>query len=92
MTDAQQTEPPTPRSHSDVIEAFGGAVKFGAAVGIKDSHARTMKARDSIPSGRWNDVVNAAEREAIPHITLKLLADLDAAKLKTKATENEEAS
>jgi hypothetical protein len=95
MTDAQQTDQipqPIPQSHADVIDAFGGPVKFGVAVGIKDSHARTMKARDSIPSGRWNDVVNAAEREGVPHITLKLLADLDAAKLKTKATENEGAT
>ncbi|MBR0879504.1 hypothetical protein ABIF65_003755 [Bradyrhizobium japonicum] len=92
MTDAPQTEPLVPQSHSDVIDAFGGPVKFGTAVGIKDSHARTMKARDSIPSGRWTDVVAAADREGIAHITLQLLADLDAAKLKTKAAESEGAS
>jgi hypothetical protein len=63
-----------------IIDAFGGAVPFSKALGIPDTHARTMKARDSIPSERWNSVVAAAASLEIPGITLKLLADLEEAR------------
>lgn len=65
-------------SFSAVIEAFGG--RFAEAVGIEDSHARTMKARDSIPSSRWMATVEAARRLGVNGITLDLLARLDAEK------------
>lgn len=63
---------------SQVIEAFGG--RFAQAIGVEESHARTMKARDSIPSTRWLDTVRAAEHLGVEGITLDLLARLDAEK------------
>lgn len=67
-------------SFSEVIEAFGG--RFAQAIGVPESHGRTMKARDSIPSTRWLETVTAARDLGIDGITLDLLARLDAAKIK----------
>ena len=61
-----------------VIESFGGPLKFAAAVGITDSHARAMKSRNSISSDYWSEVVAAAAAHAIQGITLELLAALQA--------------
>ncbi len=65
-------------SFSSVIDAFGGPAKFGDAIGIPDSHARTMKARDSIPADRWSKVVAAAEERGVEGVTLEKLAELAA--------------
>jgi hypothetical protein len=80
---------PIIESFSAVIDAFGGAGQFGEAIGIPDSHARTMKARDSIPAARWNSVVEAADRLKIDGISFKLLADLEEARAKSKKPETE---
>lgn len=69
-------------SFSAVIEAFGG--QFAQAVGVEESHARTMKARNSIPSTRWAATVDAAQRLGINGVTLDLLARLDAEKSKQR--------
>lgn len=71
-------------SFSAVIEAFGG--RFAEAIGVEESHARTMKTRDSIPSTRWIATVDAAQRLKIGGITLELLARLDAEKSKVRET------
>src|SRR4051812_10009273 len=86
---AMEKSSPVFESFSAIIEAFGGPGPFGDAIGIPDSHARTMKARDSIPSTRWTDVVAAADRLQIEGVTLQILADLDAARVKNKKSETE---
>lgn len=70
-------------SHSDVIDAFGGPSGFAVAVSIPASHARTMKARNSIPVDHWPATVAAAEQAAPPIIgvTLELLSRLRAQQL-----------
>lgn len=65
-------------SFAAVIDSFGGPLKFATAVGVVDSHARAMKARNSIPSDYWSEVVAAANAHAIHGITLELLASLQA--------------
>ena len=65
-------------SFSDVIDAFGGPSKFAAAIGRPPSHARTMRARNSIPAGRWLRVVDAARECGVAGISLELLARLEA--------------
>jgi cellulase/cellobiase CelA1 len=65
-------------SFSAVIEAFSG--RFAEAIGVEESHARTMKARDSIPSTRWMATVDAAQKLGVEGVTLDLLARLDAEK------------
>jgi cellulase/cellobiase CelA1 len=69
-------------SFSDVIAAFGK--QFADAIGVEESHARTMKARDSIPSTRWIATVSAAKRLGVKGVTLDLLARLDAEKCKQR--------
>jgi hypothetical protein len=69
-------------SFSAVIEAFDG--RFAEAIGVEESHARTMKARDSIPSTRWMATVAAAQNLGIEGVTLDLLARLDAEKSKVR--------
>ncbi|GGC90647.1 hypothetical protein [Chelatococcus reniformis] len=61
-------------SFAEVIDALGGPVKFGAAVGVPDSHARTMKARNSIPAEYWPTVVSEAEKLGVEAITYESLA------------------
>lgn len=69
-------------SFSDIIDAFDG--HFAAAIGIEDSHARTMRARNSIPATRWGATIDAAQRLKIRGVTLELLARLEAAKIKSR--------
>lgn len=63
---------------SDVIDAFGGPAAFGEAIGVPDSHARTMKARDSIPAAHWQRVVAASIIKSIPGVSLEVLVRLAA--------------
>jgi cellulase/cellobiase CelA1 len=65
-------------SFSAIIDAFEG--QFARAIGVEESHARTMKARNSIPSTRWAATVDAAKRLGVEGVTLDLLARLDAEK------------
>ena len=68
-------------SFVDIIDAFGGAAPFGGAIGIPDSHARAMKARNSIPDGYWLKTVEAARERSIENVTLESLAALAATRL-----------
>ena len=61
-------------SFGEIIDAFGGPGPFGEALAIPASHARTMKARGSIPPAYWPEVVEAAVQRCIPGINLELLA------------------
>ncbi|GEC56806.1 hypothetical protein [Bradyrhizobium phage ppBeUSDA76-2] len=69
-------------SFSAIIDAFGG--RFAEAIGVEESHARTMKARDSIPSTRWMATVNAARDLGVSGVTLDLLARLEEEKAKPR--------
>ena len=71
---------------SEVIDAFKG--RFAESLGIEDSHARTMKARDSIPSTRWAATVSGAERMQVEGVTLELLARLEADKAQARVQES----
>ena len=68
-------------SFVEIIDAFGGAAPFGEAIGIPDSHARAMKARDSIPDGYWMRAVEAARVRSIKGVTLESFASLAKARL-----------
>ncbi len=64
-----------------VIDAFGGPSVFAAAIGIPSSHARTMRARDSVPAERWSRVVAEATKRELTGITLEALAAIAAKRL-----------
>lgn len=69
-------------SFSQVIDAFGD--QFAQAIGIEESHARTMKARNSIPSTYWLRVAKAAEERSLEGVTLESLARLEEDKAKPR--------
>jgi hypothetical protein len=73
---------------SAIIDAFGGTSAFGQAIGIPDSHARTMKARDSIPPEHWDRLVKAAIERDIEGISFKRLTEIrSASRRKAEAVE-----
>lgn len=65
-------------SFSAVIDALGGAASFGEGIGVSDSHARTMKARDSIPPAYWEKTVALAVLRGVQGVSFALLARLSA--------------
>ena len=73
------------QTFNDVIAAFGSAARFAEAIGIEKFHGQTMKARGSIPSGYWNDVIAAAAARKIKGITLERLAAIAEAQAEEKA-------
>lgn len=72
-------------SFVEIIDAFGGPASFGEAIGIPDSHARAMKARDSIPDGYWLKTVDAAISREIAGVDLECFARLAKARLEESA-------
>jgi hypothetical protein len=75
-----------------IIDAFGGTSAFGQAIGIPDSHARTMKARDSIPPEHWDRLVKAAMERDIEGISFKRLTEIRSVSRRKSAASQEEAS
>jgi hypothetical protein len=67
-------------SFSDLIDKLGGAAAVAVVLGIPESHARTMKARDSIPVERWERVVGAAKARGLSGVTYEALTKLAASK------------
>jgi hypothetical protein len=59
-----------------IIDAFGGNAAFAAALGIPDSHARAMRARNSIAPSWWPRVVTEAKARDLSWITFERLAVL----------------
>lgn len=49
---------------------------FSGALNIPESHARTMKARDSIPPEYWPDLVEVAAKQNIQGVTYERLSAL----------------
>lgn len=80
------------RSFSDIIQAFGGVVPFRDAMGLPDVNARQMKQRDSIPDGYWSRVVAEATARNIEGVSLDVLAEIAAGKLKQKFPARAEAA
>jgi hypothetical protein len=62
-------------SFKSIIDAFGEK-RLAEALGIADSHVRTMRARDSIPPEYWSDVVDNQPRDLKPRLSLSDLAHL----------------
>ena len=68
------------QTFSDIIDAFGGTRAFALAINIPESHARTMKARGSIPAERWSRLVQAAKEHRVRGVTLEVLARIAASR------------
>lgn len=74
-------------SFAEIIDAFGGAASFGSAIGITDSHARAMRARDSIPDGYWLKTVETAQARGLDSITLETFASLAKSRLEERVAQ-----
>lgn len=69
---------------TQIIEDLGGTTQFSRLVGVGESHARTMKARDSVPVTYWPALLEALRNEGKP-TTLEALVSIQARK-ERKAT------
>lgn len=63
----------------DIIELWPSVSDFAADIGIEESHARTIKVRNSISPTHWPKLVEAAAARNIP-ITHAALAEAYAAR------------
>lgn len=72
------------QTFASIIDAFGGPVPFSQAVGVPDSHARTMKARDSIPIEYWQATIDAARERKLDGLTIEHMVDLAKAKAEAR--------
>lgn len=76
MNDASE-----PKTASEVMAKWPTDADFARDIGVKPTHAQTMKVRDSIPAPYWSAVVAAAAKRNVQGITLELLAKIAALKL-----------
>lgn len=67
-------------SFRSIIDTLGSGV-IAAAIGVPESHVRTMRARDSIPMIYWFDLV-----EKHPEITFEILRGLRAGRFDESAS------
>ena len=67
-------------SVSDVFAALGGNSRIARLLGVGPSTTSEMKRRGRIPAEYWRDLVDAAQRQGRPDITLEVLAKLHARK------------
>lgn len=64
---------PDMNTFSQLIDECGGAPIVSGALGIPDSHVRTMKARNSIPVEYWERVIDLAAAQGVEGVTFKRL-------------------
>jgi hypothetical protein len=77
------------KSFSEIIDRWPSVAEFAADLGVPANHARTMKARNSIPAERWIAVTQAAQTRGIDGITLESLAMLAADRAPSNLTPTE---
>lgn len=73
-------------THASIIEKIGVAA-LAEALGVDQSHVRTMKARSSIPSRYWVMTVEAAAAKGIEGVTHEELARIVALPLSSERSE-----
>lgn len=72
-----------------IFSDFGGVSVISKILEIPDSHARTMKARGSIPIEYWDRLIKAASERNIQGVTWENLqsARRDARKVRASTSE-----
>lgn len=76
------------QSFSAVIDAFGIA-EIASLLKIDESHARTMKARNSIPPEYWGPLIEEGARRNI-HLTYQMLREMRANRFESPSTSPQE--
>ncbi|MBP2147425.1 hypothetical protein [Xanthobacter flavus] len=72
-----------------IFSDFGGVSVISAILEIPDSHARTMKARGSIPIEYWDRLIKAASERSIQGVTWESLQAARRATRKVRASTSE---
>lgn len=72
-------------SYVSIMNEWPSLEAFGKDIGIDGAHARTLKMRDTLPSGYWNRVEEAAKKRRLKGIDVKVLADIAAKKMGTES-------
>lgn len=80
------------QTFKDVIEKWPSISEFGSDIGVDDTHARTMKQRDSIPAKYWVRVVEGAQRRKIDGVSHEVLAHLSSQEFLPENSESNEVS
>jgi hypothetical protein len=75
---------------ASIIDAFGGAGALAQILGLRDSHVRTMRARNSIPVEYWPALITAAADRGVPGVTFETMARLAAAKREKHTSHSED--
>lgn len=71
-------------SFLDIIGCWPTLDDFAQEIGVKVSHARVMKHRNSISSQFWLPVAAAAQKRGFDDITVAKLADIQASRMGRK--------
>ena len=72
------------RTFSGLIDELGGPIILKDGLGIEDSHARTMKARDSIPVEHWPKLIELARSRGVAGVSYDSLHAMRAYRLASK--------
>ena len=67
------------QSFHEIMDAWSSDIVLAEDLQIPASHARTMRARGSIPAKYWTPLVAAAQRRGIKGVTIEVLAEIKAA-------------
>jgi hypothetical protein len=72
--------PKAPTTHREILKLWPNLYEVAGDLDCTHYAVKGMSARDSIDSKHWLRLVEAARKRRIPHVTLKLLAEIDAEK------------
>lgn len=65
-----------PRTIPELIDAFGGPTGFAKVIDKNPSTASEMKRSRSVRVSYWPRIVDAAQEEGIPGVTLETIAQM----------------
>ena len=68
------------KTFTDIIDAWPSLSDFASDLGVPYVNAQVMRYRDSISADHWSRVEEMAIARGIPGVTVKLMADIKAAR------------
>lgn len=67
-------------SYVPIFDKWPSTEALGDDIGVDAAHIRTLKSRDSIPPKYWTKIEDGAKKRGIKDVTIKILAQIAAAK------------
>ena len=71
---------------AELIDRCGGPIRVAEAFGIRDSHARVMKTRNSVPVDYWPQLIRLAGEAGISGVTFEALYEMRSSTLERAAS------